>query len=271
METTDVYGKVFSSIYDGTLYGEWEAIVTMQQLIVLCDKDGIVDMTPAAIAARTSIPRDIIDKGLTVLAAPDAGTRTPGADGRRIELIDEHRDWGWRLVNHSLYRNLSKHADKRRADRERKAAERDSQVIDSTGLSHSVASCREKSRETRMQKQKQEAEAVISSPNGDSSHSPSESRPKLRSKTIPFEQVTEVLSYLGDKVGKGFRWRGPDDKPTKAAELVKALLKRGYTVADFQTVIDKKCADWRHDDKMSGYLQPSTLFRPSKFQEYLDQ
>ena len=26
-----VYGKVFDSIYDGTLYGHWEAIVTMQQ------------------------------------------------------------------------------------------------------------------------------------------------------------------------------------------------------------------------------------------------
>jgi hypothetical protein len=35
-----VYGKVFGSIYDGTLYGHWEAIVTMQQMIVLLTPTG---------------------------------------------------------------------------------------------------------------------------------------------------------------------------------------------------------------------------------------
>jgi hypothetical protein len=35
----------------------------MQQLIVLSTPDGVIDMTPQAIAARTSIPIDIIRKG----------------------------------------------------------------------------------------------------------------------------------------------------------------------------------------------------------------
>lgn len=119
-----MYGKVFDSIYDGTLYGHWQAIVTMQQLIVLATPDGVVDMTPQAIAARTSIPLEIIAKGLDVLGAPDPYTRTPGEDGRRIVLLDEHRPWGWRLVNHGKYMRLRNAEQKRTADRERIADKR---------------------------------------------------------------------------------------------------------------------------------------------------
>jgi hypothetical protein len=119
-----MYGKVFDSIYDGTLYGHWEAIVTMQQMIVLASPDGVVDMTPQAMAARTSIPLDIIQKGLKVLAEPDPYTRTPGEDGRRIVLMDEHRPWGWRLVNHGKYMRLRNIAQKREADRARIAEKR---------------------------------------------------------------------------------------------------------------------------------------------------
>lgn len=101
-----MYGKIFDSMYDGTLYGQWEALVTFQQLIVLCDADGIVDMTPPAIAARTSIPLEIITKGLTILESPDPYSRTPGQEGRRIELIDAHRPWGWHIVNHDKYQHM---------------------------------------------------------------------------------------------------------------------------------------------------------------------
>jgi hypothetical protein len=119
-----VYGKIFDSIYDGTLYGHWEAIVTMQQLIVLADAGGIVDMTPQAIAARTSIPLHIITKGLKVLSEPDPYSRTPGEDGRRIVTIDAHRPWGWQLVNHAKYKAMRDMDQKREADRARIAEKR---------------------------------------------------------------------------------------------------------------------------------------------------
>lgn len=101
-----VYGKLFASMFDGSLYGNWQAIVTFQQMIILCDADGVVDITPQALAARTSIPLDIIKEGLKVLEAPDAYSRTPDQDGRRIELLDEHRPWGWKIVNYAKYRML---------------------------------------------------------------------------------------------------------------------------------------------------------------------
>ena len=42
-----MYGKIFHSIYDGTLAEDWRAPITFQQLIVLCDADGIVDIIVA--------------------------------------------------------------------------------------------------------------------------------------------------------------------------------------------------------------------------------
>lgn len=116
---TSVYGKIFASMYSGTLYGHWEAIVTMQQLIVLADADGIVDMTPQAIAATTSIPLDIISKGLSKLEETDPYSRTPGEDGRRIVLIDEHRPWGWSIVNYQKYKHLKDSDEVRAQTRER--------------------------------------------------------------------------------------------------------------------------------------------------------
>lgn len=91
----------------------------MQQLIVLAGPDGIVDMTTESIARRTTIPLHIIRKGLEFLAQPDPYTRTPGEDGRRIVLLDEHRPWGWRLVNHGKYMRLRNMEQKREADRTR--------------------------------------------------------------------------------------------------------------------------------------------------------
>jgi hypothetical protein len=114
-----LYGKIFDSIYEGTLYGQWEALVTFQQMIVLCDADGIIDMTPQAIAARTSIPLKIIKKGLSVLEAPDPYSRTPDEEGRRIELIDAHRPWGWHIVNHEKYRAMQDAEITRAQTRER--------------------------------------------------------------------------------------------------------------------------------------------------------
>jgi hypothetical protein len=119
-----MYGKLFVSMYEGTLYGQWQAIITLQQLVILADADGVVDMTPPAIAARTSIPLDIIEAGLKQLSEVDRYSRTPTEDGRRIVPIDPDRPWGWRIVNYRYYRDLASREDKKAKDRERIAEKR---------------------------------------------------------------------------------------------------------------------------------------------------
>lgn len=98
------YGKVWVSMFDGSLVEtRWEAVVTFMLLITFADKDGIVDMTPKSLSNRTTIPIEIIEKGLKALSQPDKNSRTDDSDGRRIDRLDEHRDWGWRIVNYEKY------------------------------------------------------------------------------------------------------------------------------------------------------------------------
>lgn len=108
-----MYARIFQSIYDGTLVEDWRALVTFQQMLVLCDADGVVDMTPRAISRRTGIPIEHIEAGIRVLESPDPTSRTPNEDGRRILRIDPHRDWGWRLVNHQKYKDIRTEEDRR--------------------------------------------------------------------------------------------------------------------------------------------------------------
>lgn len=115
-----MYAKVFAQMYDGTLCtkGPWQALVTFQQLLVLADMDGNVDMTAGAIARRTTIPLEIIEQGIVSLLEDDPESRTPVEDGRRIMPLAEGRSWGWRIVNYKHYRGLKREEDRREYHRE---------------------------------------------------------------------------------------------------------------------------------------------------------
>lgn len=59
---------------------------------------------------------------------------------------------------------------------------------------------------------------------------------------------------------------------TKQRErMFAARFKEGYTVADFETVIRVKHAEWCNDPKMKKYITPETLFNGENFQKYLEQ
>ena len=106
------YGKIFEQIYESSVVEDWKAMVVFQQLIVLSDQDGTVDMTPESIQRRTNLPEDIISHGLAELQKPDIRSRSSLSDGRRIVLIDDHRDWGWTIVNYKTYRDKASRAER---------------------------------------------------------------------------------------------------------------------------------------------------------------
>jgi hypothetical protein len=115
-----MYAKIFAQIYDGTLCtnGPWQALVTFQQMLVLADQDGNVDMTAGAIARRTTIPLEIISLGIEELLKPDPESRTPSEEGRRLIPLVADRPWGWRIVNYKHYRVLKREEDRRDYHRE---------------------------------------------------------------------------------------------------------------------------------------------------------
>jgi hypothetical protein len=119
-----MYGKIFESMYDGTLGEHWEALVTFQQMIVLSDSNGDVDMTINAIHRRTSIPKDILEAGIEYLMQDDPDSRTPAENGKRIIPVDEDRAWGWRIINYKFYAKLASYEDKKEKERLRIAGKR---------------------------------------------------------------------------------------------------------------------------------------------------
>ncbi len=102
-----MYGKIFEQIYESSVCEDWKALVVFQQMIVLSDSDGTIDITPEAISRRTNIPIDIILYGIQILELPDPKSRTKDFDGKRIIRLDEHRDWGWFVVNKDKYCKMS--------------------------------------------------------------------------------------------------------------------------------------------------------------------
>lgn len=146
-----MYGKVFASMYDGTLAtkGPWQALVTFQQMIVLADRDGVVDMTADAISRRTSLPIEIINRGIAELSKPDDESRSQVEDGRRIVLLEEHRTWGWQIVNYAKYAAL-RSAEERRDYMRVAQAEHRAKVKAAAELSKNVMTSQDKVANVKM-------------------------------------------------------------------------------------------------------------------------
>ena len=95
------------------MYGNPDGIITFMVMLVLANKHGHVDMTAQVISATTSIPLDMIERGLAYLAAPDPKSRTETEEGRRIVLLDERRQWGWQIVNYDKYAKMRSEEERR--------------------------------------------------------------------------------------------------------------------------------------------------------------
>jgi len=80
---------------------------------------------------------------------------------------------------------------------------------------------------------------------------------------IPFK---EIIDHLNQLTGKNFKHT---TKTTKQA--IHARWLDGYRLDDFKHVHTVKSEEWKDDSKMSQYLCPDTLYRPSKFEKYLNQ
>lgn len=72
-----------------------------------------------------------------------------------------------------------------------------------------------------------------------------------------------VVSHLNEKAGTKYR---ASSAKTKTA--IHERLAEGFTLDDFKTVIDKKCAEWMGTE-FEKFLRPETLFG-TKFESYLN-
>ena len=107
------YSKLFSSIVTSSVWMEDDKTLRVWfAMLALTDAKGIVEGSVPGFAnvARVTIPE--MEHAIHVLSSPDAYSRTPDNEGRRIECIPG----GWRILNYQSYRERGQAKDGSRAE-----------------------------------------------------------------------------------------------------------------------------------------------------------
>ncbi len=80
------------------------------------------------------------------------------------------------------------------------------------------------------------------------------------------EEIRQIIDYFNHVCGTDYKYQS---KAT--ADMINARLNDGFTVEDFYKVINTKYTEWVNNPDMCKYIRPQTLFRPSHFENYLNQ
>ncbi len=103
------YTPLFESLTTGTLCGRWPDVGLWPIVLSLADRMGVVDVTPDYLSRITGLGLEEVRACMSRFCAPDPGSRSTEAGGARLILLDpENRDWGWRITNHSKYREKAR-------------------------------------------------------------------------------------------------------------------------------------------------------------------
>ena len=111
-EMSQLYARVFVKILDSSIAEDYTLRHVFEDFLKLADhKTGVVDITRQVLSRRLNIPLQVLNPYIERLESPDPNSRDPEFDGRRLERLDEHRDWGWRILNWSKYEAIRTKAD----------------------------------------------------------------------------------------------------------------------------------------------------------------
>lgn len=75
----------------------------------------------------------------------------------------------------------------------------------------------------------------------------------------------EILQKLNELTGVNYR------EIKSNLTKISALIEQGFTKEQIIEVIILKVAEWKNNPVMAHYLRPSTLFRESNFENYVNQ
>lgn len=102
------YTPVFETMLEGTLYGKWPHTGVWACLLSMTDQKGEINKNPRLIATAIGVPLDQLMQCIADFMAPDPESQSREKEGRRLELLDSSRDWGWRVINAGKYREKAR-------------------------------------------------------------------------------------------------------------------------------------------------------------------
>jgi len=124
------YTKLFNSIVTSTIWTEDDKTrIVWITMLAMSDQNGEVHASVPGLARVSGVSLYDCESALVKLSSPDAYSRTPDHEGRRISPIDG----GWELLNHRKYRAMASREDEKKAnaDRQKRHRERNATVTDS--------------------------------------------------------------------------------------------------------------------------------------------
>ena len=189
-----MYCKLFASLYQGTLRGRSDEILVFTNLLAHTSAGGMVDIHFRAVAEETGLSLDRVKRAILVLESPDEESRSPEEQGARLVRLDEHRAWGWRVVNHGKYRAIKNEDDRAEQNRLAQARFRERKKAEANGeTSSEVNSVSESNTSKPKQRHKAEADTEEkNTPVGDSlslDSSPPVSKPRTSGRAFDVSEV----------------------------------------------------------------------------------
>lgn len=98
---SESYAKLFSTITTSTVWSEPHATrIVWVTMLAISDRCGEVQASIPGLARVANVSLPECEAALATFLSPDAYSRTPEHEGRRIEVVRG----GWRLLNHDYYR-----------------------------------------------------------------------------------------------------------------------------------------------------------------------
>ena len=128
-----MYGKVFASMFTGSMYGCGAPAFAVMSYVIANQKPDRetgfqVELNVKDLANRIGESEEVISKAIDFLCAPDAKSRTEGEEGRRLIRLGTFE---YQVVNGRHYDDLKRAEDQRAANRARQTKFRSKQVYSS--------------------------------------------------------------------------------------------------------------------------------------------
>ena len=124
------FTKLHSTIINSSVWDESDSVrIVWITLLAMADASGFVESSLGGLAHQARKPKEETTHALAVLESPDADSKNPDHEGRRIKKVEG----GWLLLNYAIYRDKQELSDdpesvasreRVRRHRERKAQER---------------------------------------------------------------------------------------------------------------------------------------------------
>lgn len=113
----------FATKFTGSLRGKPNHLLVWDYMTTCKDRNGIVDESSECIAQALGLPVDVVERVIDEFCLPDPRSRSQFKEGRRLERVPQ-RGFGWRVVNHDVYRERAR---KREYDQQRTESGADAQ------------------------------------------------------------------------------------------------------------------------------------------------